>query len=345
MNLKRLTKRHTVRIVLLLAISVITILVAASIGSAGIGLRDEVQILADTLLGRPLSGQLNLISANILLNVRLPRVLTAFLVGMGLAISGTVMQSILKNPLASSYTLGVSSGASLGAAAVMMTGISIPLLKSLTMSFVGFLTGLLTVFLVIMFTYKLQQNLENQTIILVGMVVSLFMSAILTVFISLAQDHLEQIVFWQMGSFSGKGWDKVWLLLPVVVFVIFLLMGFHRELDVMTLGEEEAMTVGVDVKQVKLATISLATLLTALSVSIAGVIGFVDLIAPHVVRKFFGASHQWVLPASALFGGVLCVWADLVARVVLDARELPVGAVMALIGAPFFCYVYFSKQK
>lgn len=95
----------------------------------------------------------------------------------------------------------------------------------------------------------------------------------------------------------------------------------------------------------KLATISLATLLTALSVPIAGVIGFVDLIAPHVVRKFFGASHQWVLPASALFGGVLCVWADLVARVVLDARELPVGAVMALIGAPFFCYVYFSKQK
>lgn len=330
----------------------LSVLAAFVILAAGIGIgsvpfspQEILCIMGNRLFGLALPQEMEELSISILWDIRLPRALLAFLAGSALAASGTVMQSVLKNPLASSYTLGVSSGASLGAAAIMVSGLTIPFLGMFTLPTAGFLSGLATVFLALGFASRIDRKMENQTVILVGMVLSLFVNALLTTITALSREHLQQMVFWQMGSFSGRDWSHVGLLCLVTVLGIACLMCFTREMDIMTFGEEQAVAVGVNVKRVKLILIGLSALLTGTTVSFVGVIGFVDLIAPHVVRKIFGASHRLVLPLSALFGGAFMVLADLISRTVLSPSELPVGAVTALVGAPFFAFVFFSHRK
>ncbi len=315
------------------------------IGSVGISPPDILAILLHKLFGLPLREEVDAITVSILWNIRLPRTLLAFFVGGALAASGTVMQSVLNNPLASSYTLGVSSGASLGAAAVMVLGISIPFLGMFTLPLLASVCGLLTVLLAMGFSARLDRNMENQTIILVGMVLSLFVNALLTMVTALSREHLQQLVFWQMGSFSSRDWSHVAILFPVTLIGCLLLLRYTREMDIMTFGEEQALSVGVELKRIKLILIILSALLTGTAVAFVGVIGFVDLIAPHVVRKLFGASHRLVVPMAVLFGGAFMTLADLLSRTVISPSELPVGAVTALIGAPFFAYIFFKKRK
>jgi len=247
--------------------------------------------------------------------------------------------------LASSYTLGVSSGASLLAAVVIVSGVTLPVIGQYTLPLFGFAGGLGTVFLAMALTVRFDRNLENQTIILVGMVLSLFVNAILTMVTAMADDRLSRLVFWQMGSFSGQSLENCGLVVSVLVVGLLVLTRYSREMDLMTFGEEQALSAGVDLRRVKFILIAISALLTGTAVSLAGVIGFVDLIAPHIVRKLFGSKHRIVVPMSALFGGAFMVLADLVSRTVLAPEELPVGAVTALIGAPFFAYIYFHRRK
>ena len=187
--------------------------------------------------------------------------------------------------------------------------------------------------------------MNNQTIILVSMVLSLFVNAILTTITAFSGDHLQQLVFWQMGSFASKEWSQVLIVLPIVLISILYLMRKSIELDLLTFGDEQATSSGVDIRKTKFILIVIATLLTGVSVAFCGTIGFVDLIAPHVVRKLYGASHRLVIPLSALFGGAFMLIADTISRTILSPRQLPVGAVTALIGAPFFAYVFFRRSK
>ncbi|WP_285118146.1 FecCD family ABC transporter permease [Lactococcus petauri] len=325
-------------IVMLLALSLLAMLLSLQIGSAPISVGD----LMNMILGRGKDSAPLLQS--ILLEVRMPRILLSFLVGLALGASGTVMQSLLQNPLASSYTLGVSSGASLGASTVMLLGINF-MSTSISMSLAGFAFGLVTVFIVLLFAQQFSQSLDNQTIILVGMVFSLFVNSFLTLMMTFSPDYMQRIIFWQLGSFSGASWENVQLLTLLFVFSFVCLLYFHREMDILSFGDTFALSQGVEVKRTKVILISLSTLLTGASVAMTGVIGFVDLIAPHIARRLFGATHKWVLPGSALIGGLLCVLADTVARSVFQTRELPIGAVTALIGAPFFCYIFFRKGQ
>lgn len=325
-------------IVLLLALSLLAMLLSLRIGSAPISVGD----LMNMMIGRGNSSAPLL--QDILLEVRMPRILLSFLVGLALGASGTVMQSLLQNPLASSYTLGVSSGASLGASTVMLFGINF-MSPSISMSLAGFAFGLVTVVIVLLFAQQFSEALENQTIILVGMVFSLFVNSFLTLMMTFSPDYMQRIIFWQLGSFSGASWENVQLLALLFAFSFFCLIYFHREMDILSFGDAFALSQGVEVKRTKVLLIGLSTLLTGASVAITGVIGFVDLIAPHVARRLFGATHKWVLPSSALVGGLLCVLADTVARSVFQSRELPIGAVTALIGAPFFCYIFFRKGQ
>ena len=323
---------------------VLILIVASGVGSVGISPADILKIFNNKLFAAPLGGIAD-ITADILWNIRLPRSLMAFLVGSALAASGTVMQSVLRNPLASSYTLGVSSGASLGAAIVILSGAALSSFAGMfTLPLVGFIFGLGTVFLAMGLTARFDCNMENHTIVLVGMVLSLFVNAVLTLVTALSREHLQQLVFWQMGSFSAKDWTHVAVVLPILIVCLLYLMFFTNEMDIMTFGEEQALSSGVDIKKVKFRLIAVSALLTGASVAFCGTIGFIDLIAPHVVRKIFGSSHRLVLPASALFGGAFMAAADLVSRTVLAPQELPVGAVTALIGAPFFAYIYFKKR-
>jgi iron complex transport system permease protein len=251
----------------------------------------------------------------------------------------------LKNPLASSYTLGVSSGAAFGAGIVIVTGFTIPILGFFTLPLVGLVFGLITVFGAVGFAASMDRNMDTNTIILAGMVFSLFINAILTLVSSLKREDAQRILMWQMGSFSQKNWTIVIIFLPIALSLIFLTMFFVRELDLLTFGEEHAKAAGVDANKVKWILLSISSGLTGCAVAFTGVIGFVDLVAPHIVRKLFGSSHRLVIPISALLGGTFMVIADLIARTIISPSELPVGAVTALIGAPFFGYIYFSGRK
>jgi iron complex transport system permease protein len=327
----------------------ITVLVALilglTLGSVGFAPKELFSIVSYKLFGAHLPETIKPIYVSILWNIRFPRALMAFLVGACLAASGTVMQSILRNPLASSYTLGVSSGASLCAAFVIVTGLSLPVIGRYTLPFMGFIGGLGTVFLAISISMRFSKTLENHTIILVGMVISLFVNALLTVITSTSHERLSHLIFWQMGSFQGQTWTNIGITLPVLLLGLLVFIYYSKEMDLMTFGQEQALSCGVDTPKVKLILLTVSALLTGISVSFVGIIGFIDLIAPHIVRRFFGSKHRTVVPLSALLGGGFMVVCDLISRTIISPQELPIGAVTALIGAPFFAYLYFHKEN
>jgi len=275
--------------------------------------------------------------------LRLPRTIMAFLVGGCIAIAGTVVQSVLKNPLASPYTLGVSSGASLGAALIMLSGLTLPVIEGFTLPLSGFVFGLLTVFLVVIFSSRLDRNFSNNTVVLFGMVVSLFVNAILITLLALYRDELKNLIIWQMGSFAQRGWSSIRLLLPFFIAGAAGVMYRSKEMDVLTFGDEHAASCGINTKNVKGELFLYSSVLTGGAVALSGTIGFVDLIAPHIARRIVGSAHRLVVPLSFFIGGTLCILADLIARTVVAPSELPVGAVTALVGAPFFLWVYFKK--
>jgi iron complex transport system permease protein len=280
----------------------------------------------------------------IIWQIRLPRVLLSFIAGGCLSISGAVAQSVLKNPLASPYTIGVSSGASLGAGLVIISGLTLPLISAFTLPIAGFVSGLLTVCAVLVFSAKLDKSLSNNTIILLGMVLSLFVNAVLTTIGALFTEELKRITLWQMGSFALKGWSYVRLILPFFVAGTIGILRYTREMDILTFGEDEARALGVETRKIKWRLFLNIAVLTGGAVALSGVIGFVDLIAPHAARRLVGAAHRYVIPLSFLIGGSLMVASDLVARTIISPSELPVGAITAMIGAPFFVYVYFGKR-
>jgi len=333
------------KIIIAVCVSLVVIIFGIALGSVYIPPGDILAILSHRIFGTELSEHITPASASIVWSLRMPRTLLAFIVGGALSVSGAVMQSVLRNPLASSFTLGVSSGASLGAGLVILLGITLPVIGMFTLPVLGFVFGLGTIVLVIAFATRVDNQMQNNTIILTGMVFSLFINAITTLMAAVSAESIQRMVFWQMGSFSLQGWTAVYILAPIIVVGAVYIIHFNRELDMMTFGEEQARTMGVNLKRVKWLLIITSAALTGSAIAFVGVVGFVDLVAPHIVRRLFGSSHRYVIPMSALFGGAFMVVCDLVARMVVSPGELPVGAVTALIGAPFFAYIYFSKRS
>lgn len=322
-----------------------TLVSGIGIGSVFIPPSDIFGILKSFFFRLELPEEIDALYFGMVTGIRLPRVATAFLAGAALAVSGTVMQSVLKNPLASSYGLGVSSGAGLGAAFVMIAGLSPGAFGNFLLPAAGTLSGLVSVVTVMGITQLIDKNLSDHTIILAGMVLSLFLNAAMNTLATANPQYTHQILLWQLGNFSGKDWDAIILLGAVTLICLLIFQGHNRELDIMTFGEEAALTVGVELKKEKWFLIVITSLLTGTAVSFVGVIGFVDLIAPHVVRRFFGASHKWVLPMSGLFGGGFMVLCDLAGRTLASPGEIPAGSVTALVGAPFFLYLYVVSRK
>ena len=339
----RISTRQKISITVLLSAAVF--LICVSIGSVRIPIFDIIQIIGHIVFGFNLSDHITQPSVAILWSTRLPRVLLAFFAGSSLSVSGAVMQSILRNPLASSFTLGVSSGASLGASLVIFLGVSLPILTLLTLPLLGFLFGLGTIILSITFASRLDSRMENNTIILTGMVFSLFINAITTLMFALYRESIQRMIFWQMGSFSMRDWQAILILAPVTIAGVLYIFRFKQELDIMTFGDEQAKTIGINSVRVKWKLLISSAAITGSTIAFTGVIGFIDLVTPHVIRKIFGSSHKYVIPMSALAGGAFMALCDLAARMVLPFRELPVGAVTAIIGAPFFAYVFFSKRN
>ncbi len=322
--------------------SLLVFAIAVGMGSVPIPPLVVISVITEKYLGIAFVDNVEEVTKSIILNVRLSRVTLAYLSGAGLAVSGVLMQSVLRNPLASSITLGVSSGASLGASIAILLNITI--FGIFTLPIFGLSFGLITVFLALGIASKIDKNFQNNSIILMGTAFSLFCNAIITIIMSLAKDNLQSLVYWQMGSFAMRDEAYIWVILPFVVIGIIVSMYFSNQLDILSLGDEQAQTTGINAKNLKWLALSLGAILTGAIISVVGIIGFVDLFTPHVARKFFGASHKYVIPVSAVLGGTFMVLCDLLARIVAQPLEIPVGAITAMIGAPFFIYLYYSKR-
>lgn len=333
-----------VKILITVIFSLAAVGTGIAAGSVALDFASVLNILSHKMFGAPLGPGIVASEVSILWRMRLPRVFLAFLTGSAISVSGAVMQSVLRNPLASSYTLGVSSGASLGAGLVIVYGFSLPFAKGFTLPVMGLVFGLLTVFIAVSFAAKINKNMENHTVILAGMVFSLFVNAIVTMLMAFSRNQMQRLIFWQMGSFSMGDNSSPAILAPIVFILTLVIMRFSNELDIMTFGEEQARIIGVDIARMKWLMLGFAAVLAGSAVSFAGVIGFIDLVVPHLTRKLFGSAHRLVIPMSMVLGGGFMVLCDLVARTVISPSELPVGAITALIGAPFFAYVYLKKH-
>lgn len=337
--------RNGTRVVagLLLALGVIA--AGVCLGSSDISVRDTLLIIMHKMFRVPLAEGIDPKNVSIVWLLRLPRVLLAFIAGGCLSISGAVTQSILRNPLASPYILGVSSGASLGAGVVIVSGVSIPLVSGFTLPLAGFAFGLITVFSVIAFSSKIDKSMSNNTIILCGMVFSLFVGALLTTLSAVFSDDLKRIILWQMGSFAMRGWLYVKLILPFFAAGTLGIMRYTREMDILSFGDDQAKSAGVETGVTRKVLLVFSTVLSGAAVSLSGVIGFVDLVAPHLARKITGSGHRYLIPMSFFTGGSLLVVTDLIARTVISPSELPIGAITALVGAPFFAWIYFRRRR
>ena len=334
-----------IKMLILLTAALMALLLGVGVGSVYVSPGNILSILANRFFQTPLPESLPASYPTMVLNMRIPRVLAAFFTGAALALGGTVMQSILQNPLASPFGLGVSSGAGVGAALVIVLGLAGSALGSFLLPAVSLGFALGTVFLVVFVSARLDRGMSNVTIILVGTVISLFSNAIMSMLSASSPVYAQRVQLWQLGSFSMKEWNAVMILAGVMLVCLLLFLCLSRELDVMTFGEEQAKAMGVDLKRIKQALMAVIAVLTGTAVAFVGIIGFVDLIAPHVVRRWFGAAHKRVLPASALFGGTFMVLCDLAARTMARPHEIPIGSITALLGAPFFLHIFFSTRK
>lgn len=284
-------------------------------------------------------------SAEILFGVRLPRIIFTFLVGGGLALVGVVYQALLRNDLATPYTLGVSSGGAFGAVLAIKTGLVFSLIGLSTITLFSILGSLLSIF-IIYFVARNRSGISTFTLILAGVTISLFFSAVI-LFIHYLADFTEtyRMVRWLMGSLDVSSWN---LPITLSVFLIFIYVYFHFNIPAFNLilaGREVAQSKGVNVQRLQRGSFFLASILVGVIVSMAGPIGFVGLIIPHSIRLLYGPDHKKLLPFCVLIGGAFLVWCDTVGRTIISPAELPVGILTSMLGGPFFVYLLIRKKR
>lgn len=284
--------------------------------------------------------------AVILMEIRLPRVLLAILVGSALALSGVVMQGFFQNPMADPYIVGVSSGAGLGATVAMGLGIDFWFFGLSGIGLMAFAGALIVTALVYMISLRGGQ-LPVTTVLLSGVALGALASSITSYWMVAVRGDLfdtQRILFWLMGSLASRRWEHVHLAWPQILAGALFLQWMARDLNVLVQGEENALYLGIDVERSKRLLLVGASLVAAAAVSVSGIIGFVGLVVPHVMRLWIGPDHRWLLPASMLGGSVLLVNADLLARIVIEPAELPIGIITSVLGCPFFLYLLRKRR-
>ena len=282
---------------------------------------------------------------SILWNIRMPRVILAALVGAALAIAGAAFQGLLKNPLADPYTLGISSGASVGAVFTLFFGVSLPVFGFFTLPIFSMIGAFVTLVVVMGFARLVDRTMKMETLILTGIIFSSFLGSCISLMIALTGEELRSIMGWLLGSVSMRGWPYVKMILPFVIIGALILWLHRRELNAMIYGEERAKYLGVDVKRSKYIILIGGSMLTGAAVAVSGTIGFVGLVVPHMVRMVLGADHRHLLIISFLNGASLLVICDLVSRTIIAPTELPIGVITSFIGAPVFAYIFFKQRK
>ncbi|MFB5195755.1 FecCD family ABC transporter permease [Neobacillus sp. KR4-4] len=324
---------------------ILSILIGISIGTVSVPILTIIKIISANLFGLISLEKFDPMYTSIVLNIRLPRVILSGLVGASLAIAGAAFQGLLRNPLADPYTLGVSSGASVGAVLTLFFQLSIPFIGSFTLPLLSILFSFFTIFLVLMFASKIEQSMRVETIILTGIIFSSFLGAIISLMIALTGDELRQIIGWLLGSVSMRGWDYIKIILPFFIIGSCLLLFNAKELNAMSFGEERAQHIGVNVHKRKLLILTAGSILTGAAVAVSGTIGFVGLVIPHLSRLLWGPDHRQLLPLSIISGAGFLILADLISRMIISPTELPIGVITALIGAPVFAIILLQRKR
>lgn len=320
-------------------------LFAISIGSVSVPILDIVKVIGSEAFRLPVGADVDPMYVSIVYEIRLPRVLLAGLVGASLAIAGAAFQGLLRNPLAEPYILGVSSGASVGAVATLFFGISLPVIGMFTLPFLSIVTALATIIIVLYFARKIDRTMRVETIILTGIIFSAFLGSVISLIIALTGDELQQIIGWLLGSVSMRGWRYVGIILPFFIFGSLILLMNTKELNAMSLGEERAQHLGVDVGKRKMLILIAGSILTGAAVAVSGTIGFVGLVIPHLTRKLWGSDHVHLLPLSMIIGASFLILTDLLSRTIISPQVLPVGVITALVGAPVFAIILIKQRR
>lgn len=311
--------------------------IAALMGPAGITVGDLWKVVSDPQHANP-------VHTAIFLKIRLPRVVLSFLVGAGLATAGAVLQGLIRNPMADPYIVGTSAGAGFGATLAMVLNLNIQFLGLSAVPLFAFVGAVVTVIVV----YQLARQggkVPVLNFLLAGMAVGFLLSAMTSILMVLGIKDQNRVIYWIMGSLANGSWQEVSVILPYLLLGFMAAIYLAKDLNLMLLGEESAHNMGVNVERTKRIVLITSALLTAASVSVSGVIGFVGLIIPHIVRMLVGPDHRRLIPASCIIGGAFLMLSDTIARTVAAPIEIPVGVITALFGGPFFLYQLRTNRK
>ncbi|HAK43575.1 MAG TPA: ABC transporter [Clostridium sp.] len=327
----------------LLIILIFSIGLAVTIGSVNISIKEVYSIILYKLFN---IGELSMSASKIdvIWLIRMPRIVLAIAVGMGLSVVGVVIQSIAKNPLADPYTLGISSGASLGATLAIILGIG----TSLGSSYIGIM-GFIGAFTISMLVLKLS-NIGGRTnsvkLLLSGMALSSVCSAFSSFIVYITNDAqgMKDISFWLMGSLAGANWNEISFILPIIFIGTLFFMTQYRTLNLMLLGDEVSVTLGTDLHKFRIIYLIITSLMIGIIVYASGMIGFIGLIIPHIVRMIFGTDHKKIIPIAAILGAIFLIWADVLSRIIIKGAEIPIGILISMIGAPFFVWLMIKKS-
>lgn len=320
-----------------------TIFSAIAVGTASIPAYDVLRIL----LGK-IPGFENLFRftyppswETIIIGIRLPRILLGALVGASLAISGTCMQGLFRNPMADPFIIGISSGAALGSVIALALEKVLAITVLYVAPFFAF-SGALGAVLLVYGISRVGGFVPVETLLLAGVAVAAFLSAVTSVLVFVYSGDVIHVLFWITGSLGAAKWIDVMIILPVYVVGTILLFFFSRDLNGILLGEETAQSLGIDVETTKKIILVISSLITASAVVTSGTIGFVGLITPHIMRLFVGSDHRILIPSSAVAGGIFLIWCDTIARTII---AVPVAMITALFGAPFFMYLLIRRKR
>ncbi len=345
-RLAALQRRRATVLVALGLLLLLVVVVAVALGAVNVPLLTSARIILKRLplLGRLLDATWSPTEETIILSVRLPRVMLALLVGMGLAVAGAIFQGLFRNPMADPSIIGSSQGAALGATIAFFFGINVGwggLSAVPLFAFAGSMGAVILVYVIA----RSGGRVSISSLLLVGIALSSFLASIVSLLMVVSEDRMHNIFFWLMGGLGTGNWDMVLAVLPFVVSGSAVSIFCGKDLNLLLLGEDRAAQLGLEVERFKWLMIGVASLVVGAAVSVSGIIGFVGLMTPHIVRLLTGPDHRYLIPGSILGGGLFLVLADTLARTVIAPNELPVGIVTAFFGAPFFIYLLKRRKR
>lgn len=338
-------KKYKLICIIIFLLILLSIVLATFIGSADIKFAQVIDIYKFKLhFSNTDLDDMGLYS--IIWNIRLPRAIVAVLVGGGLALTGCIMQALTGNVMAEPYTLGIQSGAGMFAAFSIAFFSQIPILGILgtnTLAFIGAMISMIFVYII----SSRDKAKSNSNLILIGISISMLCNAIIQLIIAFAPDNakIRSIVFWTMGGLGGAHWEDISLLFIVSIIGFIITYALAEELNIISMGEETAIILGVQLHKLNKILLVCVSVMVGAIVSISGSIGFVGLITPHIVRKIVGSDHKKLIPAATLTGALFLVWTDIVSRVIVAPKELPIGVITSLIGVPFFLFIIKKRSR